>query len=173
MVFLLSERGFAGLTMLALAKEAGVSMATLGARYEDRDAAVVGALHLLVQRLDVPAKGTLDTELRAWLGVLNDQLNEPRSTRLISALLDEATRNPVIAQALNTGVTAPVRTDLKNMFERAVARGEMRADVDLEVAVDLTVGPIYLRHLESVRPTGDAFIDEHAGLVLAAVSVDR
>ena len=41
----------------------------------------------------------------------------------------------------------PRRAAMRAIFERAVARGEVRADVDLEVAVDLTAGPMIYRLL--------------------------
>lgn len=169
-IFLLSERGYGGVTMPAIAKEVGISLATLSQRYPDRDAAVIAALHLQVPQLRIPDTGGLASDIRAWLGFLNDRLLQPRRTRVIATLLDEATRNPAIATAIQDGMTAQVRAELRSMFERAAARGEMRPGIDLDVAIDLAVGPIFLRQLESYRPTGDDFIDELAALVVTAVS---
>lgn len=172
-IFLLTERGFAGVTMLAIAKEAGVPLATLSALYPDRDALVIGAVQLQVPRLRIPDTGDLAADIRSWLGFLNERLRQPQRTRLIATLMDEATRNPAIATALQNGVTAPVRADLRTMFERAVARGDMRPGINLDVAIDLAVGPMYLRQLESFRPADEDFVNELAALVFAAVSSAR
>lgn len=171
-IFLLSQRGFAGATMLAIAKEAGVSMAALSERYPDRDAVVIAALHMQLPRSEFSDTGALDTDLRAWLGFLNARLRVPERTRLIATLLDEATRNPAIAQALHEGVAGPLRDDLRAVFERAHTRGEIRPGVNLDVAIDIAVAPIYLRRLESFRPADDDFVDRLVELLLAAVRAE-
>jgi hypothetical protein len=45
------------------------------------------------------------------------------------------------------------------LLRRGIERGELRADLDLELAVDLLLGPIYYRLLMSGEPLTTAFID--------------
>ncbi|HEY1737606.1 MAG TPA: TetR-like C-terminal domain-containing protein, partial [Acidimicrobiia bacterium] len=39
------------------------------------------------------------------------------------------------------------RAQVRAMFERAIARGDMRADTDLEFATDQLGAPLFYRHL--------------------------
>jgi hypothetical protein len=52
------------------------------------------------------------------------------------------------------------RTGTKLVLERAIARGELRPDIDLEVAADVLAGPVFYRHLVSHMPIDDAYLDE-------------
>ncbi len=170
---LLTEHGFSGTTMTAIAKSAGVSSATLYRRYSCLNDVVIDALSHQVRDHRMPDLGDLSSDLRAWLKQLVSRLTHPRGARLIAALLDEAARNPDIAEALYNNVSAPLRRDVALMFERAIERGEMRADVDIELAIDLAVGPIYLRRLESVRPIDHDLYNRLADMVLAAIGTNQ
>ena len=48
---------------------------------------------------------------------------------------------------------------IRGLLRRGIQRGELRPDLDLEVAVDLLLGPIYYRSLMSGEPLTPAFID--------------
>ena len=44
------------------------------------------------------------------------------------------------------------------MFERAIARGEMRADTDLEFATDQLGAPLFYRHLLLHEDVDDTYV---------------
>lgn len=167
---LLGEGGFAGTTMTAIARSAGVSTATLYRRYSSRESVVIDALSRQIEHHRMPDTGALDSDLRAWLRFLIKRLTHPSGARLVAALLDESTRNSEMAIALYEHVSRPLRDDVSAMFERAIDRGEMRSDVDLELAIDLAIGPIYLRRLESVRSVDAGLADRLTDMVLGAVA---
>jgi hypothetical protein len=45
------------------------------------------------------------------------------------------------------------------MFERAIARGELRTDIDADIAADVLTGPVFYRHLVSHMPIDAAYVD--------------
>jgi hypothetical protein len=53
------------------------------------------------------------------------------------------------------------------LLQRGIERGELRGDLDLEIAVDLLLGPIYYRLLISGEPLTGAFVDRLVGAVMA------
>jgi hypothetical protein len=54
------------------------------------------------------------------------------------------------------------------LVERAIGRGQARPDVDLDLVVDLLVGPVYYRLLVSGQPVTDEFV---AGVVDAVLVI--
>jgi len=130
---------------------------------------VIAALASHVESHPVPDTGSLEEDLRSYLQDLAERLSNELGTRLLPALLDEARRNPGLAAALDEHVSSPARREVFSMFERAIERGEMRPDLDLELIVDMTAGPLYLRRLEPIRPIDDGLPGRIADLVLAAI----
>ena len=55
-------------------------------------------------------------------------------------------------------------------LERARARGEIRADADLELAVDALHGAVFYRLLLSGKPLDDDFADRLAEQTLAGLA---
>jgi hypothetical protein len=75
--------------------------------------------------------------LRGYLDVFN---STPLSA-VLPSLAGERTHNPELSQLFEP-VSKDRRRPLVKAFERAVARGEVPADLDLDLAADLVVGPI-------------------------------
>ena len=55
------------------------------------------------------------------------------------------------------------------MFSRAIARGEIPADIDVEVAIDLLWGPLYHRLFHGHAPLNDRFARRSVDTVLAGI----
>ena len=60
------------------------------------------------------------------------------------------------------------RAGTERVLQRAVDRGELRADADLEMANDLLTGPVFYRHLMTHMPVDRPFLDELAATFLRA-----
>jgi hypothetical protein len=63
-----------------------------------------------------------------------------------------------VQRELRENLVAPRRELIRAIWDRGVARGELRTDVDLEAAFDLVFGPLLYRLL-----TGHAPLDEAGG----------
>lgn len=164
----LIDHGFAGTSMTGIAKSAGVSTATLYRRFNNLDDAVVTVLAEQLDSYQVPDTGNLATDLRAYLEDLAAQLSHGLG-RLLPALIEESSRNKTLADAIDTNVSGPGRAAMITMFERAIERGEMRPNIDLELAIDLVSGPLYIRRLGGIQPLDAAAAHQLADLVLAAL----
>lgn len=162
--------GFGGTTMAGIARDAGVSTATLYRRHDGLVDTVIAALASHTSKTPVPDTGDLGDDLAIYLEQLRRRLRSKRGGSLLSALLDEAGRNPELATALYDTISRPARQGLATMFERAMVRGQMRDDVDVELASDLAVGPLYLRRLEAARPLSSELPRQVADLVVRAVA---
>jgi hypothetical protein len=56
---------------------------------------------------------------------------------------------------------------VRELLQRGIDRGELRRDLDLEMAVDLLLGPIYYRLLISGEPLTSAFVERLVRAVMA------
>jgi hypothetical protein len=55
---------------------------------------------------------------------------------------------------------------MQEMFLRAVERGELRQGIDTEIALDLALGPLYVRTLLTRKPIGRPFIEHYVDALL-------
>ncbi|MFN8016527.1 MAG: TetR/AcrR family transcriptional regulator [Acidimicrobiales bacterium] len=161
-VDLLTEVGFAGLTIDAVAQRAGVGKATIYRRWEGKEPLVLDALSTEHQKAEVPDTGSLRSDLLAYYLPLAEPDAQRGAIRLMPALAAQAAADEQIAARLRSFVNdrrAPVGT----MIERARERGEVAGDVDAELAIDLLVGPIsyrlYFSGLPVDRPLVEALVD--------------
>jgi hypothetical protein len=94
-------------------------------------------------------------------------------TPLGSALADliaEAQTDPELARAYHERVLEPLRGQIRTIFERALDRGEIPADADIEAAIDLVQGPLYLRLLHTHAPLDQRFADTLADLATSGLA---
>jgi AcrR family transcriptional regulator len=168
-VELLAAEGYAGLTMSGVAQRAGVSTATLYRRWRSKVELVVDVLAVRAEESPVPDTGSLEGDCRAMLHNLVEKSRTTQSTLILAGLVGEIGRNPELASALRTNLTVPRREALKEVFRRAQARRELRADVDFGLAADLLFGPLYQRLLVTGEPVTIRIADKLCDLVLKAL----
>jgi hypothetical protein len=69
------------------------------------------------------------------------------AAHVVPRLLAESAHDPELQKLFYDNLVAPRRVVMRTLLDRAVERGEVRADVDLEMVMDLLVGPIVYRGL--------------------------
>ncbi|MCL6699727.1 TetR/AcrR family transcriptional regulator [Sphingomonas sp. NSE70-1] len=153
---LLVEGGIDACTFQNIASRAGVERSTLYRRNPDRWPTIIDAIIDFAERETAPHDtGTFRGDLTATLRNLARALNGPLGPALIT-----------VAAALQTGV-APGQGErfwasrmerLGPMFDGAIARGELRDNVDREAIFSMAAGPIYFRRLIAAKPVGDDWV---------------
>lgn len=140
---LLVEVGYSSLTVEGVAQRAGVGKATIYRRWSSKLPLVIEAYGLLPQLEDVDTGnvvGDLSEMLRNYLRLLT-------STPLrgvIPSIAGERAHNPELSELFDP-IVRDRRRPLISVLRRAVARGELSEDLDLDLAADLLVGPITTR----------------------------
>jgi len=137
---LLVEVGFSALTVEGVASRAGVGKATIYRRWPSKLPLVVEAFGQLPGFEDVDT-GDLAGDLKKMLRGYLDAFNSTPLSAVLPSLAGERTHNPELSQLFEP-VSKDRRRPLVKAFERAVARGEVAPDLDLDLAADLVVGPI-------------------------------
>ncbi len=138
---LLLERGFGRLTIAAVADAAGVGKGTIYLRWPDKESLVVSALGEVWEPLVAPDTGTLRGDV---LAVLRDAAGHMNGTpgALLSSVVGEMPRYAQLLDLYTSAVIGPWSEVIHTVFTRGVDRGEMRADVDNQLATDAMMGPL-------------------------------
>lgn len=166
---LLTESGLGGLTIDDVAKRSGVAKTTIYRHWSNRNALVVDAcLRMADGGEEPPDTGSLEGDLRAILTGLADLLATARWSSIMPSIIDAAEREPAIAEVhsrLQVMHAAPMRAAL----ERAVHRGDLPPDSDLDALAAALRGPLYFRRWFTREPVDAAFVDLVVRVVLAGV----
>ena len=166
----LAEHGFEGLAMDRVARRAGVGKAALYRRWRSKHEMGV---ELMSQFLGLPPSaqdtGTLRTDLQALIDDLITTLSDPVLRRVLTSLAAEARRSPQLAALLAERSLKPRRDSGHQMFLRAIQRGELPAETDLEVAQDLFIGPLYFRATLLDEQFLPGYAQHHTDAVLRAL----
>ena len=161
---LMGEFGYDALSIARVAKEAGVSKATIYRRYPNKMEMVLGSLEQNRARPSMPdtGSGLDDLRLMAKL-IINYALND-RTRCMFGCMMVAHSRHPELAEAMRKRVVGPRRARGREVLERAVARGELPKDTPLELLLDMIFGSLFVRHAR-----GDAVTEAHASALVEAV----
>ncbi|UQU68196.1 TetR/AcrR family transcriptional regulator [Couchioplanes caeruleus] len=158
---LLVEKGFAGLTIEGIAARAGVAKQTIYRWWPSKTDVLMDAfIQDSAEDLEPQDTGSLAGDLREYLTRLAAYLTESDAGAVFRALTGQAQHDPALAARLREEHLTHQRARDRRPLERAVARGELPADADLDVLVDRLVGPIYYRVLVTGEPVGAALVEE-------------
>jgi len=159
---LLESEGFAAVTVEAIAERAGVSKATVYRWWPNRAAVVMdGFLSTVSSEVPFPHTGHAREDLRLHMHRLTEAFSG-KMGRTVAALIAEGQADPELAEALRSRWLSVRRAEAREILELGIERGELREDLDPEVAVDVLYGPIYYRML-----VGHALLDEDFADALA------
>ncbi|MEU6205007.1 TetR/AcrR family transcriptional regulator [Micromonospora musae] len=141
------------LSIEAIASRAGVGKATIYRRWSGKDALLRDALVILKGTPPTPIGRSVREDLVLLLGVVGRN-TDPRSEKIMSCLLPEVNRNQDRYE-LYQGIVEPRRARLREVLERGIRTGELRADLDVELAMALLTGPMLIQRVLRWHPELD------------------
>jgi AcrR family transcriptional regulator len=163
---LIAEGGFPAATIDAIAARSGVGRNTIYRRWASKEDLLADALGELTAELELPDGEEIRPLLLVWISELARLFADPLYGRILPGLLAELQRNPAFAHSYIERIVHPLRHRLVELLSLAQSRGELRADLDVELVADLVGGPAFLRLL----PFGHPPVSEHyAGELLATI----
>jgi AcrR family transcriptional regulator len=164
---LLAEAGYRELTIEAVARRAGVGKQTIYRWWPSRAALVLEAYLAGSEAIPPPAQqDSARADVRALLMWLSTVLAQPIGGRVLSGLIADMQHDHDLADGFHRDVVPARRSRMLAALERGRERGEIRADADLEVAVDALHGAVFYRLLLSGEPLDDAFAQRVADQML-------
>jgi AcrR family transcriptional regulator len=159
---LLAEKGSQAMSMDAVAARAGVSKATIYRRWKSKEELIEALLDTLAGLIQPADTGDPREDMLAAGRVAASGAAAPL-IRLIPALVSEAVTNPEFAEVFRAKLVEPRRAQIRSFFERAVAYGEFRDDVDPEFLTDVMFGTIVFRS-QIAGDSLDGLLDDQARL---------
>jgi AcrR family transcriptional regulator len=148
---LLRELGYDRLTIDAVAREAGVARTTVYRRYRDKADLVSAAIETLRAPVKRSATGDVRRDLTAHL----DGVRRNYGVSLAGTLLMEEPYNPRLLELFRQRMVTPQRRILAEAIQEGIARGEIRANVDIERVLDLLLGAFFAAVFANGRPGPD------------------
>jgi AcrR family transcriptional regulator len=156
---LLSEHGAEAVTHLKVAQQAGVARATVYRHWPDRPAILVDLLRASVDGATVPDDPDLAIVERvtATLAMFARALNGDGG-RTLAAMIGLAEWDEDMFAALER-MTQFGPALLRAIIADGVADGSLVAGSDLDLVVDMLIGPLYFRRLLYHDQVDDSYVD--------------
>ncbi len=126
---------------------------------------------LVAREVPLPDMGSVEADLRDYLGHICAFFSTQMSKPTIAGLLAEAQCNSELAQAFEQRLLKQRRVVLRTILDRAVTRGELRADADLNVIIDMVHGAIWYRTLFLRAPLDEPFIDHLIHQIMSGMAL--
>jgi AcrR family transcriptional regulator len=164
------ETGVSGFTVEAVAKRSGVAKTTIYRQWPTGEDLMVDTLRCFAQPLPTPNTGDLRTDLARLFEALvpADVAEMSETRRVMFGALQAAADDPALQAAL-TDLLAERMGPIRTVVELAKARGDLPADLDLDMAVDVIEGPFVHRYAIRGLPIDHAEIDSMLDRVVAAL----
>ena len=169
---ILAQGGVQGLTIEGVAERSGVAKTTIYRRWRSKEDLALAALLAVIREEPPPRQlGSTEAVLAAYLGQLVKNVNSKLYGRILRGLISEMAVDPMLARGFREQVLARRLAAMTGLLARGIERGELRPDLDMEIAIDLLLGPIYYRLLVSGQPLTRAFVDRliHAAMAYGSI----
>ncbi|WP_074133012.1 TetR/AcrR family transcriptional regulator [Mycolicibacterium houstonense] len=174
-VELLAERGYQALTMDAVAARAGASKATIYRRWPNKAQLVRATLDAAdaARNASVPDTGQLRSDLLAVMDVVAAEVADPL-TQVTAELATLMRHDEQLAEALREHLAKEELSPFHDALGRAIARGDISQDTDLELIHDVAEAMI-LRQMHLNLPVDAAFsarlVDDVLLVLLAGAAI--
>ena len=153
---LVVERGAQACTFAMVAERAGVERSTLYRRYSDQWEMMIDAIIARAADDVLPdLTGSLSGDLKSVLRKLVETLETPLGPALVATA---AQLRAAAADVYERAYFDRRMAQLQPMFDAAVARGELSAEVDQEEMFSMLAGPVYFRVFIAARPVTQMWI---------------
>ena len=157
---LVLEVGFRNVSVEGIAARTGVGKTTIYRRWPNKAAVVMEAFIGLLEPASRFPENQRPTERLRLQMHITAKAFRGRVGALVKALLAEAQFDPELAKSFKENWTLPRRKLVYDVLKEAISLGEVRADLDIEAAIDAFYGPIYYRLQKATGPLSDAYVDK-------------
>jgi AcrR family transcriptional regulator len=156
----LGRDGLEALSVDAVASEASVNKTSVYRRWPTRDLLVVAALERVLEQAtaELPNTGSLQSDLMTLMLPVCGLLDSPLGLALMHASTLQANASPlqqIAKKQLRRGAPAA-----RQLFARAIARGDAAPDIHPRVVLGMLVGAVMHRVLLERAPANEAWLRE-------------
>jgi AcrR family transcriptional regulator len=162
--------GYDAMSIEAIAATAGVGKQTIYRWWPSKAAVVLDMWAPDVhEQIAFPDTGDLATDLKTQIKAVIDLGEDPFFGPSFRALVADSQHDPALAAQLRDRIFLPRIAACKQRLRRGQEAGQLAADIDLDIAVDLFYGGFYHRYLLKVAPLSHAHADAIVDAALAGI----
>lgn len=154
---LLTEEGFAGVSVDEVARRSGVAKTTIYRHWPSRSALLLEACSTLSARPQAPDTGSFHGDLEMMCLFVASRLRTAGWATVLPSIIDAAERDAELAQ-LQKRLHGEMRTAFRTIVERAQEKGEVAAKVDYTEVIASVLGPLFYRRWFSREPLDERFV---------------
>lgn len=147
---LFGERGIDATSMDAITQASGVSKATIYNHWANKEALLIDVM-LMVNGLDRDPEdvdtGDVCNDLATVLSRRAPDLFDAARERMMPALIAYSAVHQEFGEAWRHRVMEPSRVCLRRILRRGIKRGQLEANLDLDTAMVLLLGPVFYGHI--------------------------
>jgi AcrR family transcriptional regulator len=160
----LTDVGFAGFTIESVAARAQTGKASIYRRWATKNELLIEAFCrgiptpdgcFMAAEVD-DSVGTRDA-LHVVVSMMIEGLSGPENAT-VHAIASEAARDPAFGQAVDREMLGPRRQGLVALFERGIARGDVRPEAPIQLVAEMIPAVVMTRVLFQHRPPGPELI---------------
>jgi AcrR family transcriptional regulator len=163
----IGRSGYEALRMEDVATRSGVNKTTIYRRWPTKVDLVSAAMRHLAPPPEPPETGSVRSDLLTLLGALVTRAESPLGRGILRMMVNEGTHPEV--GLVKRAMDADYVRARSLVVERAIERGELPRDTDVELVVELTFAPVFRRVIRGLAPPDDAFIEAAVDVVLTGV----
>ena len=168
---LVRDVGYAGLTIEGVARRAGVSKATIYRWWENKGLLVYEAVFTRVESGPLPDTGNVEDDLRILVEGLVEEFSTPEAAAAMLGLLADFSSDDRLRELIRERFLLPSRTLVGAVLQRAVERGQICADVPIDVMLDALAGAVFFRVVLVGEDLVDEVVEDLVKLTLRGVRV--
>lgn len=163
---ILGQNGFSEFKIEEVAERAAVGKATVYRWWPNKGALIADAFaSSITRKLHFPDTGSVYSDMSQQMRQLIKVFRSRRG-RIVSAILAAGQSDGDLIRAFRERFLLPRRNEAYRTLRRAIARGELRKDTDLDLLLDSLYGPIYMRFLIQHDQLTPDFVEHLCALVL-------
>ena len=144
---MLDDVGLNAVSMDGVAARAGVGKATIYRRWDSREDLLIDAVASLVAAVEVPETDDIRADLVTLLVRWRTFMSEMKGGSIFPWLIGEVAAGTEVGRHYAEAVILPRRAMMAQVISRAIGKGSLRSDLDVQLAVDMISGPALLRKM--------------------------
>jgi AcrR family transcriptional regulator len=166
-----AKDGYASITIEKIAERAQVAKTTVYRWWPSKIAIFMDVFEQLATKrlLSLAESGSLETDLRQVLRGLLRLFRTTSAGAAVAGMIVEAQMNPAAATLFRDEFIMRGRVLTRRALSRGKQRGELPADADIDVAIDVISGAIWYRLLLGHAPLDDTYAESIVSTVLDGI----
>ncbi|MCG5216914.1 TetR/AcrR family transcriptional regulator [Streptosporangium sp. KLBMP 9127] len=168
---LVSELGYAKVTIEAIAARAGVGKQTIYRWWPSKGAVIFDSILALSEGAEgvrLPDTGDLEADLKAVMRATVAEFADPVFEAPIRALTIEIISDPALAALYREKLAGPIDEAKKERLRSAQRAGRLAADLDLDLVLEVLYAPLHQRWLHRSGPLTPEYADALVDITLRA-----